>query len=89
MGDVAMIYRIMPESPEMDMESLKAQVEESAESVGAKLNRADEKPVAFGLKALEVAIIMEDKSGKSGELEEKLRSIDGVQSLELVDMSLI
>ena len=89
MGDVAMIYRIMPESPDIDMESLKAQVKESAESVGAELNRADERPVAFGLKALEVAIVMDDKSGKSGELEEKLRSIKGIQSVELTDMSLI
>ncbi len=88
MGEVAMIYRIMPESPE-SMDSIKKELEERVKSVGAELNRVDEKPIAFGLKALEVAIIMDDKSGKSGELEEKLSSIPGVQSLELVDMSLI
>ncbi len=83
-----MIYRIMPESPEA-MDSIKKELEERVKSVGAELNRMDEKPIAFGLKALEIAIIMDDKSGKSGELEEKLSTIPGVQSLELVDMSLI
>ncbi len=88
MGEVAMIYRIMPESPEA-MDSIKKELEERVKSVGAELNRMDEKPIAFGLKALEIAVIMDDKSGKSGELEEKLSTIPGVQSLELVDMSLI
>ena len=88
MGEVAMIYRIMPESPEA-MDSIKKELEERVKSVGAELNRIDEKPIAFGLKALEIAVIMDDKSGKSGELEEKLSTIPGVQSLELVDMSLI
>jgi elongation factor 1-beta len=88
MGEVAMIYRLMPEAPEA-MESIKNEIKERVKSVGAELNRMDEKPIAFGLKALEIAIIMDDKSGKSGELEDKLSSIPGVQSMELVDMSLI
>ena len=88
MGEVAMIYRLMPESPEA-IESIKDKLEETVKSVGAELNRVDEKPIAFGLKALEIAVIMDDKSGKSGELEDKLSSIPGVQSMELVDMSLI
>jgi elongation factor 1-beta len=88
MGEVAMIYRLMPESPEA-IESIKNDLEGIVKSVGAELNRVDEKPIAFGLKALEIAVIMDDKSGKSGELEEKLSSIPGVQSMELVDMSLI
>jgi len=89
MGDVAMIYRMMPESPEVDLERVKNDIKAAAESVGAELNRADVKPVAFGLKALETVIIMDDKSGKSGELEEKLNAIEGVQGVELTDMSLI
>ena len=88
MGEVAMIYRIMPESPEV-MESIKKSLDDVVKSVGAELNRMDEKPIAFGLKALEIAIIIDDKSGKSGEFEEKLSTIPGVQSLALVDMSLI
>ena len=88
MGQVAMIYRIMPESPEK-MDGIKKEVEELVKSVGAELNRAEEKPIAFGLKALEITILMDDKSGKSGELEEGMNAIDGVQSMELVDMSLI
>ncbi len=83
-----MIYRIMPESPE-NLRSIKNEVESIVKSLGAELNRAEEKPIAFGLKALEITIIMDDKSGKSGELEEKLASIPGVQSMELTDMSLI
>jgi elongation factor 1-beta len=88
MGEVAMIYRIMPESPEV-MDGIKKELDAVVKSVGAELNRVDEKPIAFGLKALEIAVIMDDKSGKSGELEEKISSIPGVQSMELVDMSLI
>ncbi len=83
-----MIYRIMPESPEK-IEDIKKELESLVKSVGAELNRAEEKPIAFGLKSLEITILMDDKSGKSGELEERISSIPGVQSMELVDMSLI
>lgn len=89
MGDVAMIYSVMPESPEIDLDRVQADIKAAAESVGAELNRADIKPIAFGLKALEIVILMDDKSGKSGELEDKLRAIEGIQNLELTDMSLI
>ncbi len=89
MGDVAMIYSVMPESPDVDLEKVKAEIKSAAESVGAQLNRTDIKPIAFGLKALEIVIVMDDKSGKSGELEEKMKAIEGVQNIELTDMSLI
>ena len=89
MGDVAMIYSVMPENPDVDLEKIKGEIKSAAESVGAELNRADIKPIAFGLKALEIVIVMDDKSGKSGELEEKMKAIEGVQNIELTDMSLI
>ena len=89
MGEVAMIYRMMPESPEVDLERVKNDIKAAADSMGVELNRTDIKPVAFGLKALEIVIVMDDKSGKSGELEEKLNGIEGIQGVELTDMSLI
>lgn len=88
MGKVAMIYRIMPESPEK-MEKIREELDSIVTSAGAELNRAEEKPIAFGLKALEITILIDDRSGKSGKLEEDMSSIPGVQSIELLDMSLI
>lgn len=85
MGDVAVILKIMPESPEVDLEALKAAIKEKYPGTQDIV----EEPIGFGLVAIKVAIVIPDGSaGASDEAEAVLASIEGVQSAEIVSLTL-
>ena len=88
MGEVAVVYQVMPESPEIDLENLKKEIEKSIPE-RARLNNIIEKPIAFGLKALEVQIVLNDREGGADEIEEQLGKIDHVQSVETIQVGLL
>lgn len=88
MGDVAVTLKVMPESPEADLEKIKAEISSVINGAGVHLKGIEEKPVAFGLKCLEVLMIMPDQGG-TDELEELLRGIEGVASVEAGDITLL
>lgn len=88
MGEVAIVYKIMPTGIEVELSDLKSRIE-AAVSEPIKLNRIDEKPIAFGLKALEVQVVLDDKKGGAEALEQSLNEIEGVESVEVVHMGLL
>jgi len=88
MGDVAINYRLLPESPDVNLEDLTARIE-AALPAGVKLHKSTTKPFAFGLSAIEILVVMKDSGGLSDQTEESLRKVEGIQSVELLEMSLI
>ena len=88
MGEVGIIYKIMPNDTDVDLNDLKSRISDCVQSP-AKVNQIDEKPIAFGLKALEVQIVMDDKSGGAEELEQSLTDLEGVQSVEVIHIGLL
>jgi elongation factor 1-beta len=88
MGDVAIQYRLLPESPDVDIEVLNAKIK-AAVPEGVKVHKLSTKPFAFGLSAIEVLVVMKDSSGLSEQTEAELGKIEGIQSVELLEMSLI
>ncbi len=76
--------KIMPSSPETDLEKIKKELEEKIKKFGAKLHSSEEQPIAFGLKALIVVIAWpEDKSTE--EVVEELLHIKEISSIDVVD----
>ena len=75
MGEVICVYKVMPDSPE-SLEPVKKALEEM------KPARLEEEPLAFGIVALKVTIIIPDGSGVLDETEEKLSKIPNVSSVE-------
>lgn len=88
MGNVMMVYRIMPEDPDEDLEKIKGKIEEIVEEHGEYKGSSEEK-VAFGLKAVIARIVIPDAGGLVDKIEEGLASIPGVQSVEAQDITLI
>ncbi len=86
MGEVAITYRIMPDSADVNLSELQDKVAETSRSV-AKLQGMQEKPIAFGVSAILIRVILEDKEGGPDEIEKALADIQGVQSVEVMDMS--
>ncbi len=91
MGTVAIKFRVMPEGPEVDLDALEERIRATVKEAGAELHGINVKPFAFGLKAMETTVMMPDKvgGGISDKVEEALASIEGVQSVELLEMGLI
>ena len=77
----------MPESPEVDLSKLenevKAKIKAFSESEDMKI---EQEPIAFGLKALKIMFVMDESRGSTDALEEQIKTIPGVNSVETVDV---
>ena len=82
MGEVVNTLKVMPESPEVDLEALKAAITD-AMPADAELHEITEEPIAFGLVAIVLSFITEDGEGGSGPVEEMVSAIEGVASIEI------
>lgn len=85
MGNVLITFRIMPESPETDVEGLL----DSLEARKGQLQCAEKEPIAFGLVALKASFIVEEEGGAASKMEEALRGIDGVKGVETISVTLV
>ena len=77
---VVMKVKIMPESPETDLESIKKDIKEKAE-----VHKIEERPVAFGLVALIVTLVWPEDTNPDL-LEDELLKIEGVNSVAIIDI---
>jgi len=84
MGSVAVIMRVMPESPEVDLEELKAALKQKLPGI----QDMKVEPIGFGLKAIKFAAIINDAGGETDALEKSLSSIPGVERAEIMEVTL-
>jgi len=75
--------KIFPSDIVADMKSLKETITKSLEGK-ATIYKFDEEPVAFGLVALIVHILMPEASGVMDEVERRLKSISGISEVEVL-----
>ncbi|WP_435074167.1 elongation factor 1-beta [Halorubrum sp. HHNYT27] len=80
MGDVAAKIKVMPNSPEVDLDDLQDRLEESLPQ-GAKIRGFQRDDVAFGLVALLPTVIVPDGAGGTEAVEEAFAEVDGVESV--------
>ena len=88
MGQVNITFEIMPDGLEIDLEDIKAKVQEKIGDI-SKIEQTEIKPIAFGLKALVMNVLVEDSEGIMDKLEEMIGSVEGVQNAKVVTMTLI
>ena len=82
MGEVLTTMKIMPDSPDIDLETIKSTIESSMPE-GARIHEISEEPIAFGLVAVILQFITEDGEGGSEAVEEMVQAIEGVASFEV------
>jgi elongation factor 1-beta len=83
-GIVAVIAKIMPESPDTDLKKVKENTKSVMESEGAQNISFEEKDIAFGLKAIIIKMAWPEE--KSTDLiESKLSEIENVSSATIED----
>ena len=85
MGSVAVIVRVMPESPEVNFEELKRALKQKLPGI----QDIREEPIGFGLKALKLAAVVNDAGGETDKIEQSLNSIPGVERAEIIEVTLM
>ena len=82
MGKVAAKIKIMPQSPDVDLDALQERLE-GALPDGAKIKGFERDDVAFGLVALFPTVIVPDDSGGTEAVEEAFADVEGVESVSV------
>jgi len=85
MSKVAAVLKVMPESPEIDLDDLQESLSESLPE-GAKINGTDTEEVAFGLTALLATVIVPDDSGGTEAVEEAFSNVEDVESVSVEEV---
>jgi elongation factor 1-beta len=84
MGSVAVIARVMPDSPEVDLDQLKKALKEKLPGI----QEIREEPIGFGLKALKLVAIINDAGGETDAIEKSLSEVAGVERAEIIEVTL-
>lgn len=81
MGKVLVVYRIMPESVDVNLDEV---IEKLKEIDGFK--DYEKEPIAFGLVAIKASFIVADEKGGSEEIEKRIKNIGGIGEIDVVDI---
>jgi elongation factor 1-beta len=84
MGSVAVIMRVMPESPEVDLEQLKKALKQKLPGI----QEMKEEPIGFGLKAIKLIAVVNDAGGETDAVEKSLNEVAGVERAEIIEVTL-
>ena len=76
--------KIMPNSPDTDLDEIESKSKEILEGKGSKSIRFEREPIAFGLIAVIVGFSWDDNDSNDDVLEE-LQNIENVSSAEVID----
>jgi len=86
--NVVVKLRIMPKDVSTSLKEIESFLKEIVSNYG-KLHSTEIKPIAFGLKALEATILLDDKKGGIEEIEEKLKSAEEISQVDVIEVSRI
>lgn len=90
MGMVAITYKVMPDSEieDVSIDDIVSNVQAFKSDV-YDVQLVETKPLAFGLKFVQVHVVMDDGSGLSDKFEDSLKSVVGVGEVEVLSMGLL
>ena len=87
MARIVVTLKIMPESPETDFDSIETETKKLIKRfVGETETKTEFEEIGFGLKAMKLTFIMDESKGSTDALEDQIRNLDGVNSVEVVDV---
>lgn len=86
MARVIVTLRIMPASPETSLSEIKDKACKEITEFGGEIGKTEDMPVAFGLTAANIIFIMDESKGSTEPLENKIKEIKGVNSVEVIDV---
>ncbi len=88
MGQVAVLFRLMPKGVETDLKAM-AEGVKGALPMGVTVRGMQVKDIAYGLKALLIAVVMNDQGGILDATEAALAKVPHVESVEVMEEGLL
>ena len=85
MGTIGVKLKVMPESPETNMEKLQKELKKLVEKNGGKNRNYEIEPVAFGLMSV-IAFFEWPEEKELEKFEEAVKKIKEVSSIQILDM---
>ena len=82
MARLGVILKVMPKDPQVDLDDLESKIRSVVEVL-----KVEKKPIAFGLNALMVTVVIPDAEGGTDPLEAKIRGIGGVGEVSVETLS--
>jgi elongation factor 1-beta len=82
MAEVILGLKVMPKSSDVDLDKLESQLKTEVNP-----ERMQREPIAFGLIAILITVVVEDAEGVMDKVEERIRSIPDVGEVEVTGMT--
>jgi len=82
MSQVIVTFKVMPTGTDVDLDKLENDIKSFVDS-----KRINREPIAFGLVALNVTVLVEDAGGQLDAVENKLGEIEGVGNIEVTEIT--
>lgn len=86
MAKMVITLKIMPESPDTDLDALEKKATELITKFSGEVGKKVVEPVAFGLKSLSLIFVLDENVDSTDPLEAQINELDGVSSVEITDM---
>ncbi len=86
MATVIVTMKIMPSSPDENLDSIRSAASGMIADFGGRVGKVDIEPIAFGLSAVVLMFAMDESIGGTDELEAKISKIKGVESVQVTDV---
>lgn len=87
MAIVIIKLKVMPASPEVNLNFLNKVIEEKIVAFSGKIKEITIEPVAFGLKASIISFSLDESKGSTDMLEEEISMIPDVESVNIIGVS--
>ncbi|CEG13025.1 putative Elongation factor 1-beta [groundwater metagenome] len=82
--------RIMPKGIEVDLKKVENEIKEIlSKCETSKFHSAEVQPIAFGLKSLEVAILITEAKSELESIEDKISKLPDVENVTEIDINLL
>jgi translation elongation factor aEF-1 beta len=87
MANAIVTVKIMPEDPSVDLKKIESHALKDIEHYAGKGDtKVVIEPIAFGLNAIIITFIVDEKLGGPEPIEKELEKIPGVNSVETIDV---
>ena len=86
MATVIVTMKIMPSSPDENLEEIQAAASKMISDFGGTVGKVEFEPIAFGLKAIVFMFALNESLGDTEEAEQKIAAISGVNSVQVTDV---
>ena len=88
MAVVIVTLKIMPESPEINLDEVRAKAEKIITDFEGKISgEPEEEPVGFGLKALVLRFSVDESKGSPDPVAEAIEKLEGIRSAQVTMVS--